>query len=229
MVATVYRLFAYLGLMALTASFLMGFRYDPGAPAENVFCDVALYGAFILVHIVMTAPAFKKAVYGKPEGTLFERRIYIAMSVVTWVAVYWLHWPVPGFGYVSPDWLAYLGYCGALLSVFAFFEFATFEQLGNLVGMPGAALSHTAGGETPLMTEGPYASVRHPMYRAAVCLGACSLLIHPNAGQLLFATMIGASFVGFIPIEERQLLKARGEQYREYMLRTPYRLFRGVW
>ncbi len=51
------------------------------------------------------------------------------------------------------------------------------------------------------------------MYRA---LSFSSLMIHPNAGQLLFAVMVAASFVGFITFEERQLIKNRGDEYREY-------------
>ena len=98
-----------------------------------------------------------------------------------------------------------------LLSVFAFFEFANCEALDNLLGVPGAEISHSVGSETPLMTEGPYANVRQPMYRAAFFLTFSSLLIHPHTGQVLFATMVAASFLGFIPFEERLLLKARGE------------------
>jgi protein-S-isoprenylcysteine O-methyltransferase Ste14 len=41
--------------------------------------------------------------------------------------------------------------------------------------------------------------------------------------------MIGASFIGFIPVEEAQLMAARGDDYRRYREQTPYRLFRGVW
>ncbi len=95
--------------------------------------------------------------------------------------------------------------------------------------MPGTELSHSVGAETPLMTEGPYARVRHPMYRAAFFYAFSSLLIHPNAGQLLFAVMVSASFLGFISFEERQLIKARGEEYRDYMRRTPYRVFHDLW
>ncbi len=133
--------------------------------------------------------------------------------------------PVPGFGYSSPFWLQYLGLCVLLLSFVAFFEFATFEVLGSLVGMPGSQLFHSTGAETPLLAEGPYASVRHPMYRALSFLAFSSLMIHLNAGQLLFAVMVAASFVGFIPFEERQLIKNRGDEYREYMKKTPYRIF----
>ena len=79
------------------------------------------------------------------------------------------------------------------------------------------------------MREGPYASVRHPMYRAAVLYAGASLVIHPNAAQFLFAVMIAASFVAFIPFEERQLLRYRGDEYRRYPAETPYRVLRGLY
>jgi protein-S-isoprenylcysteine O-methyltransferase Ste14 len=75
---------------------------------------------------------------------------------------------------------------------------------------------------------GIYAAVRHPMYRAALLYTFASLLIHPNAGQLLFTAMVSASFIAFIPIEERQLLHYRGSEYRDYQRATPYRVLRGV-
>jgi protein-S-isoprenylcysteine O-methyltransferase Ste14 len=98
-----------------------------------------------------------------------------------------------------------------------------------MFAVPGAELAHTAGAESPLMTEGSYAQVRHPMYRAAFFVALTSLLMHPNASQLLFAVMVSASFLVFIPFEEHQLLVARGDEYRAYMARTPYRVFRGIW
>jgi protein-S-isoprenylcysteine O-methyltransferase Ste14 len=229
MLTRAYWAFAFLGLMTIWASFILGFRYEPEAPSSNITFNLLLYAAFIIVHIIMTTPAFKGAVYGSRAGSPIERRIYITVAVVSWIVVYWLHRPVGGFGWIAPPWLHYLGLCAYLLCVVGFFEFANFEGLGQLVGLPGAALSHSVGVETPLMTEGPYARVRHPMYRAAFFATACSLLMWPNAAQLLFAAMVTFSFLGFIPIEERQLLTARGEEYREYIARTPYRVFRGIW
>ncbi len=67
------------------------------------------------------------------------------------------------------------------------------------------------------------------MYQAALCGGACSLLIHPNMAQMFWAVLIGITFIGFVPIEEAQLLDARGDDYRRYQERVPYRLFRGIW
>jgi methanethiol S-methyltransferase len=229
MINRAYWAFSYLGLMTVWASFIMGFRHEHDAPIGNLGFNILIYAAFIAVHIVMTMPSFKAAMFGARAGTAFERRIYIAITVVTWVAVYWLHRPIPGFAWPPPAWLRYAGVCAVLVSIAGFFEFATFEGLDQLLGISSARLSHSVGSETPLMTEGPYASVRHPMYRAAFFVTFSSLLIHPNAAQLLFAILTSVSFLGFIPFEEHQLLKARGDDYRAYMARTPYRVFRGIW
>jgi protein-S-isoprenylcysteine O-methyltransferase Ste14 len=67
------------------------------------------------------------------------------------------------------------------------------------------------------------------MYRAAILAGLCSIVIHFNAAQILWCLMIVGTFVGFIPIEEAQLRAARGEAYRAYMQRTPWRLMPGIW
>ena len=229
MFGRLYGLFGYLGLMTFAAAFLMGWRHDASAPLSNVVADVVLFAAFIAVHIAMTMPAFKRAVFGRPEGTPRERRTFVTISIVTWVALWALHRPIPGPAFESPTWLQYLGTCAVLLALVAFFEFATFEGLASLLGLPGRTLSHSVGSETPLLTEGPYAQVRHPMYRAATALCFSSLLVHPNVAQLLFAVVASLGFLGFVPFEERQLLRARGEEYRAYMAVTRYRVFRGVW
>jgi protein-S-isoprenylcysteine O-methyltransferase Ste14 len=228
MIKRAYWIFSYLGLMTIWASFIMGFRYQRDAPAANLWFNVLLYAVFIAIHIALTMPAVKRAIYGKRAGTPVERQIYVGITVVTWVALYAVHKPIGGFGWESPAWLVYLGYCALLLALVGFFEFATFEGLDQLLGVAGS-LSHSVGSETPLMTEGPYASVRHPMYRAAFFVTFSSPLLHPNASQLLFAILTSASFLGFIPFEEHQLLQARGDEYRAYIARTPYRVFRGVW
>jgi len=48
-------------------------------------------------------------------------------------------------------------------------------------------------------------------------------------GQLLWTLLIGVTFVAFIPLEEAQMMAARGDDYRRYMKATPYRIFRGLW
>ena len=222
-----YRLFAFIGLMAVPAAFIYGFRHDATAPIENYLYNFILFAAFFAIHWIMMLPAVKRLITGRPEGSAGERRLYIFVSVVTWLAVLALHRPVPGPAYVPPEWLAFLGLCLVLLGVFAFFENMTFAAAEGFFGVPGAAMSHTV--LAPLLTEGSYARVRHPMYRGALAMGLASLLIHPNVAQLFWAGMIGLTFLIFIPIEEAQLLRVRGDAYRRYMEITRYRIIRGVW
>jgi protein-S-isoprenylcysteine O-methyltransferase Ste14 len=229
MFRALYAAFAYVGLFSVPATFILGWRHDPEAPLANLGVNLLLYAVFIGLHILMTTPGFKQRVYGRAEGTHTERQIYIATSIVTWVGLYVLHRPIAGPALESPAWLQFIGLCALLLGVVAFFEFATMEGLGSLLGVPGKPLSHSVGAETPLMTQGPYASVRHPMYRAATLYMLASLLIHPHMGQLFFAVAGAAGFVAFIPFEEQQLLRSRGEEYRRYSDATPYRVFRGLW
>lgn len=227
--AKLYAWFALLGLMVVAASVLMGFRHEAGAPAGNYVFNGALYAAYMTVHAVMMTPWYKRLTTGAPEGNPGERRIYTVVAVSTWLLVYAIHRPLPGPAIELPGWITFVGYCGFLLGFFAFTEGATFESFKGFFGVPGVEASHTASAETPLQTEGSYARVRHPMYRGFTCLAAASLLIHPHAAQLVWCAVITGSFVAFIPIEEAQLLRARGDAYRAYMQQTPYRLFRGVW
>jgi protein-S-isoprenylcysteine O-methyltransferase Ste14 len=229
MLRSFYRVFSYFGLGSLAGSLLCGFRYAESAPVSAYLFNIALYATWAGVHLLMTRRWFKQWVYGSPNGSLKERQIYIVTTVVTWLTVLWLHRPVPGFAVAPPEALRFVGSVGFVLFVFAFFEGVTFKALDGLLGVPGSAMTHSHGAETPLLREGQYARVRHPMYRAALLMGGCAFLLHPNAAQLLWSVMIGGTFVAFIPIEEKQLIEARGEEYREYMRATPWRVFPRIW
>jgi len=227
--ATVYRVVGYFGLLSIFGALLYGFRHDPAAPWSNYLFDVGLYGAWVTVHLLMTTSAFKRAVYGRRIGAPIERQVYILVTVVTWLAMLWWHRPVPGFAWTFAEPLRFAATVGFVFCVFAFFEGVTFGMLNGILGVPGHQMALSHGGETPLFTEGQYARVRHPMYRAAILAATCALVLHPNTGQVLWSAMIGATFIGFIPVEEGRLLAARGDAYSAYMQHTPWRLFRGVW
>ena len=79
-----------------------------------------------------------------------------------------------------------------------------------------AAANPTAGG---LVTSGPYAVLRHPIYAAVIYFAWTAVADHPswiNAGG---AALITAGGVARMLIEER-LLTERYPEYREYMRRT---------
>lgn len=62
--AQIYAFLAILGVMAIPASFILGFRYSADAGEVNYLWNFLMFAAFMAVHIVMLLPAFKKAVYG---------------------------------------------------------------------------------------------------------------------------------------------------------------------
>jgi len=224
-----YRVAGYFGLLSVLGSLLFGFRHDPGAPWSNYLFNIGLYLAWAALHLLMTGDTFKRAVYGARTGTLIERQVYIMVTVITWLGVLWLHRPVPGPAHVFSEPVRFAATIGFLFGAFAFFEGASFPMLDSFLGVPGTTLSHAHSAETPLLSAGQYAQVRHPMYRAAIGSALCALFLHCHAAQFLWSLMIGATFILFIPIEEGRLLAARGDDYRAYMQATPWRLLRGVW
>ena len=227
--AKAYRVFGYVGLFSIFGAVLFGFRHDAGAPWRNLLFAAVLYGAWAAVHLAMTSDRFKRTVYGNRTGTPIERQVYVVITIATWLAVLWYHPPLPGPAIDVPGPLRFAATVGFLMAVFAFFEGLTFAAIDGLIAAPGTEMAYSHGAETKLLTAGRYAKVRHPMYQAVIQAGLCSVIIHANLAQLYWVLMIGATFIAFVPIEEARLLAARGDEYRAYILQTPWRLVRRVW
>jgi protein-S-isoprenylcysteine O-methyltransferase Ste14 len=224
-----YRAFGYVGLMSIFGSLLYGFRSSVAAPWSSYGWNAALYGAFVIPHLIMTRSWYKRWVYGNPAGTPRERRVYVSITLLTWWAVLVFALTAPGTALTLPPIVGFVGTLLFLLAFLLFFQGIGFEMLDGLLGVPGTEASFSHENATPLFTEGAYANVRHPMYRAALLAGLSSLLIHPTLAQLFWVLAIGGTFIAFIPVEEAQLIRARGEDYLAYKRRTPWRLFRGIW
>lgn len=229
MYRTVYAFLGSFTLFSIHAIFLYGFRFDEHAPALNYLWNLLLYGVFIIPHLIMTRSWFKQRFWGEPAGHPRERRFYIFVTMVTWFAVIIFHRPVPGVALDLPGWAAFAGLVFFLMNVRRFFEGVTVDAIFGLLGVPGAPGAYSHGPETPLFTDGPYAQVRHPMYQAFMLAVLSSLLVHPHTSQLFWGIMLGGTFVAFIPVEEAQMIAARGEDYRAYMQKTPYRIIPGLW
>lgn len=232
MLAILYRTIALMGLMSVFGALIWGFRYDPNAPVINIAINIALYVGWMTLHLVSTRPWFKKAIFGSVKGSLSERQVFIAQSVIGWGLVLWFHQPMPSLGmpdFILPSYVQFAGLTLTLIGLFGFLEGQSFGSLDSFLGVPGSELSHSHGDETPLMSEGSYAKIRHPMYAGAFIAGLASLLIHTHMAQLIWVGMIGMTFLIFIPIEEAQLKRERGQAYLDYMKQVPHRLFKGIW
>jgi protein-S-isoprenylcysteine O-methyltransferase Ste14 len=79
-----------------------------------------------------------------------------------------------------------------------------------------------------VVTTGPYAYVRHPMYAGAVLfMVGAPLLLGSWLG--LLAAVLFIVLIGVIAVLEERTLKAELEGYAEYASRVRYRLVPRVW
>ena len=71
-----------------------------------------------------------------------------------------------------------------------------------------------------LVTTGPYARVRHPLY-TAMCIWAAGLaLVTANWIFVALAVLMLAVFFTRVPREEQMMIEQFGDEYREYMKGT---------
>jgi protein-S-isoprenylcysteine O-methyltransferase Ste14 len=78
----------------------------------------------------------------------------------------------------------------------------------------------TPGQPQVLITDGPFARVRHPIYGYQILLMLASLVVVPTAAMLALAVIHAALMLVKARNEERHLLGAHGEDYAEYVART---------
>jgi protein-S-isoprenylcysteine O-methyltransferase Ste14 len=71
-----------------------------------------------------------------------------------------------------------------------------------------------------LITDGPFARVRHPIYSLSVALMSCSVVVVPTPAVLAIASV--HIFLMFLKVrnEEVFLLKTHGQSFKEYCCRT---------
>jgi len=123
----------------------------------------------------------------------------------------WSHIPVVAV--LASDVIVFAGYCIFFLTLR---ENSYASRIIEV--MPGQKV----------ITTGPYAVVRHPMYLGVILM---TLFTPPALGSFWGVAIV-------IPVVAMILLRIRNEEelllrelpgYREYCIRTPYRLVPGVW
>jgi protein-S-isoprenylcysteine O-methyltransferase Ste14 len=71
-----------------------------------------------------------------------------------------------------------------------------------------------------LVTTGPYARMRHPLYTAMCIWGTGLALVTANWIFVALAAMVMAVFFTRVPREEQMMIEKFGDEYRAYMRRT---------
>jgi protein-S-isoprenylcysteine O-methyltransferase Ste14 len=134
---------------------------------------------------------------------------YFASIILYMLDVPWISWS----RLAMPPWLRWLGAIGAASSI-------------PLVAWIHRALGRQYSAELAiqrdhaLVTTGPYARTRHPMYTALNMFSFSMAIMTSNLLVLFFAVLVMLPFPWIAREEENMLLETFGEDYREYMRRT---------
>ena len=78
-----------------------------------------------------------------------------------------------------------------------------------------------------LVCHGAYGVVRHPIY-VGNTLSVLGMAYVPRSGAVVYVLVLVAIFLAGIPIEERDLRTAYGDEYSAYEKKVRYRLIPGV-
>ena len=185
----------------------------------DLFMRIALAVEIVTMGIVRAI--YGGTALGEKKGRQFKERPFVFIGIaVLGLAFYYLF-----FAYLfswDPEWMdiglpSAVRWTGLLASLptlgFLWWVFKT-------IGRAGAKYVITFD-DQQLVTTGPYARIRHPMYTGAFAWAVTVLLFTDHWG-------VGIGFLGFILFvvvfrvrsEEQALVEHFGDDYREYMART---------
>jgi protein-S-isoprenylcysteine O-methyltransferase Ste14 len=183
--------------------------------------DLGLLALFVVQHSGMARPTFKRW-WTKIVPQVIERSTYVLFSSLVLILLFWQWRPLGGVIWDIQDptgqvaiFTAY-GFGWALV-LFASFLINHFDLFGlrqvylNLRNKPYRDLPFG----TPLL----YRIVRHPLYVGWIFVVWASPLM--TLAHLVFAVGCTGYILGAIQLEERNLIDALGDDYREYRRNVP--------
>jgi protein-S-isoprenylcysteine O-methyltransferase Ste14 len=135
--------------------------------------------------------------------------LLIAFLVMYIIGMAWIEL----FAFPLPAWLRWAGFGLGLLSV----AFWTWTQI-HLDTQWSAQLQLRQ--DHHLVTTGPYARIRHPLYLGMFGWAAALGLLTANWIFVAMAALSIAGTVARLPKEEQMMVEAFGDEYRVYMQRT---------
>lgn len=167
--------------------------------------------AVFLIYWLVSSFATKRTV--KRNWVLFYLRI-VVIVVAVWVASTFKHAPAQGYTPMATT-NPVLGAIGAALAVIGI-AYAIYARyyLGRNWGMPMAVKD-----SPELVTTGPYAIVRHPIY-TGVLTAALGSALTGGWWWLIIVIVAGAYFIYAATQEEKLMAKTFPDTYPAYKART---------
>lgn len=231
---TVFLLFGLIGYVSflVTILYAIGFvgnlvvpkSIDSGAEGNvgsAILINVLLLGLFALQHSIMARPAFKSW-WTRIIPTTIERSVYVLLTSAILLFMFW-QWRPIGATVWTVDQpvvktiltiVSLIGWALVFYSSFIIDHFDLFGLKQVVLFWQGRELPQPAFAARSL-----YKFVRHPLMLGFLLAFWSAPTM--TQGHLLFAAVTTAYILVAIQLEERDLLKALGEDYRSYRSRTP--------
>jgi len=155
----------------------------------------------------------REAVQREGRG-MFIIRVVMGFVLLAWLILYAINptW-MKVLSVPFPNWLRWLGFAIGLASL-GFWSW-TQVALGK-EWSPQLQLRK----EHHLVTTGPYARIRHPLYTAMIGYGTSLALVTANWLFIIFAIIAAGLTFARVPKEEQMMIEEFGEEYKTYMQRT---------
>ena len=184
-------------------------------PALAKFVLVMIGVGWYLIRYKYARRSRREKVLWSARGARETTLLLISLTGLGILPLIYIVTGIPRFAaYTFQPVQAWLGRCFAVAALLMFQ--LTHRALGR-----NWSVSLDVRENHQLVTDGVYRRVRHPMYSAFWLWAIAQALLLPNwvAG---FAGLVGFGilFFGRVAREERMMLEAFGDRYREYMART---------
>ncbi len=145
---------------------------------------------------------------------MFAIRVVMFVFLIAWLVLYAINPQWMAMLSVSfPVWLRWAGIALGLASL----GFWTWTQI--VLGKEWSPQLQLRE-EHHLVTNGPYARIRHPLYTAMFGYGASLALVTANWIFISLAVLVIIGLIVRVPKEEQMMIEEFGEQYKAYMQTT---------
>ena len=194
-----------------------------GAPLLTALAiDIALLSLFAVQHSGMARPAFKRW-WTRFVPQPIERSTFVLVSSGVLLLLFWQWRPLPQVvwqvSHGLPEWsllaISLLGWLMVLTSSFTINHFELFGLRQVWMFVRRREIK-----DEPFVLRAMYRIVRHPLMLGFLIAFWSTPVM--TLGHLLFAGVVtGYIFVAVKFLEERDLVAAHGEAYREYQRKVP--------
>lgn len=230
LLALLYGTFCY-ALFLVVFVYAIGFVMGVGMPthidngvtgdfATALAIDLALLGLFAVQHSGMARQGFKRW-WTRIVPAPIERSTYVLLSSLVLALLFWQWRPLPPMLWDVQNqdarWLLQaLAALGWLLVLSSTFIISHFDLFGlRQVWLHARKRIYP---ETPFVIRAFYRIVRHPLYLGFVIAFWATPAM--SLGHLLFAIATTGYILIAIQLEERDLIAAYGDDYRDYRRRV---------